>query len=153
MRPCARLNSRSKRNRGSVKSVGEPSSATDVADRIPCPADKVRSLAARLTLRYCREPTTMLTDRRLAAVAGSRMDAERIPMLRKLLDISGSMTSVLSGALGMSEQHRLFLSGGLKCPHCNERLMNAVGVVTATFYAADGSRMSNGLALGCMPTW
>jgi DNA-directed RNA polymerase subunit RPC12/RpoP len=63
-------------------------------------------------------------------------------MLKKLLDISGSMTSALSGAFGMSEQHRQFLSNGWKCPHCNERLMNAVGVVTANFYAADGSRMS-----------
>jgi hypothetical protein len=62
-------------------------------------------------------------------------------MFDKLTSLAGSLASI-TPFVGWSDEHRQFFADGYKCPSCHAKLINAMGVVSTNFYAADGKKLS-----------
>ena len=62
-------------------------------------------------------------------------------MFDKLTSLAGSLASI-TPFVGWSDEHRQFFADGYKCPSCHAKLINAIGVVSTNFYAADGKKLS-----------
>ena len=64
-------------------------------------------------------------------------------MLDRILSATGALAAFVPNAVGMSDAYCDFLKRGYRCGQCNARLLNALGLVTAKAYAADGRELAS----------